>query len=157
MNSPKKSSSYLLSPHSGAQCFHVHFRLSLSSFQDEQPAEGMGGHAVFCGFSCLAVHGSAARHGSGTARVWHQSTPLSPWAGGSCITKPFARWMCNSSDRSQGRAITQILAGPTASPASGKSNKTIWLYRAQQDSGLCVYTHQLPALPYNSSCYRKPS
>lgn len=59
-----------------------------------------------------------------------------------CITKPFARWICNSFDRSQGRAITQTLAESAASPASGKTNKTSWLLWAQQSSSFWVYTHQ---------------
>ena len=75
----------------------------------------------------------------------------------SCITKSFARWMCRSSDRSQGRAITQTLAESAASPASGKTNKTIWLLRAQQSSGLWIYTHQFAVLKYKSSYYRKLS
>lgn len=74
-----------------------------------------------------------------------------------CIAKPFARWMCNSSDRSQGRAITQTPAESAASPASGKTNKTSWLPWAQQNSSLWVYTYQFVVLQYKSSYYRKLS
>lgn len=50
----------------------------LSSFQEEQPPEALDGPAVFCGFLCLGVPRSAARHSSSdSARVWHQSTLLS--------------------------------------------------------------------------------
>lgn len=131
----------------------------LSIFEDEQPPEMMDGQQCWLGSCARVSRISCGYSGSDSARVGHQSTLLSLGRRmePSCIAEPFARWMCNSSDRSQGRAIIQILEESMASPASGKSNKTIWLFRAQQDSGLCVYTHQLPVLPNNSSCYRKPS
>lgn len=50
----------------------------------------------------------------------------------SCIPTSFARWMCNSSSRSQGRAITQTLTESVLSPVSGKTNKTSRLVRARQ-------------------------
>lgn len=75
----------------------------------------------------------------------------------SCIAKPFARWICNSSDRSQGRAITQTLAESAASPASGKTYKTSWLLWAQQSSSFWVYTHRFVVLQYKSSHDRKLS
>lgn len=132
----------------------------LSSSQDEQPPERLVGCAGLVG-SCAG----GAQMLCQARGLWqclrlapqHAALSLARRLELSCITKPFARWMCTSSDRSPGRAIAQILAESMASPASGKCNKTIWLFRAQQDSGLCVYIHQLPVLPYKSSCYKKLS